>query len=341
MSSQLIIGVFLALLIRPGARAQTTNASCFDEDFVAVNATGSVQIAGLQPKVNGKSETTGNWTISTAVKEILVPEHNSSHVLQRFWVDTDPPVDVPSAELTYTGCAFVLQGISSSKKLVGNNAGNSCQGVFDTACYNAIVDDISSNTSSYAAVGEPDICASLSSVLLNPPSECKNSEWGLVLSTRKSSQHLDTYGSPSCITKSALTLPYTELLLITDRAAFGNVNLTDFPSGPCLNDTINNFFNGSATEGAFLTAGSDYVPLGDQSQYKQFVDATWPVLFTVWPKDLNVTWAPDTRLACLKADHIETGSLAASGAVYPSHPRSAMALMFSVLVTIVLAWTLF
>ena len=159
---------FLALLIRPRARAQTTNTSCFDEDLAAVNVTGSVQIAGLQPKVKGESETAGNWTISMAVKEILVPEDNT-YVLQRFWLDTDPPVDIPATELNYTGCAFVLQGISPSKKLVGNNAGNSCQGVFDTACYNAIVDDISSNASSYAAVGEPNICASLSYFLLNLP----------------------------------------------------------------------------------------------------------------------------------------------------------------------------
>ena len=185
MFSKLIIRAFLTLFMICGARANTTNSSCFDDDFVAVNATGSVQIPGLPTYNQDESTTNDTWKISTAVKEILVPALNISFIRQKFWLDTSPTVDISAANTNYTGCAFLLQGTSQSNKPIENSENNTCQGIFDPACYNAIADALTSNVSTYAYGNESDdVCGNL--VLnLNPPSECKNSQWGLIVGTGK------------------------------------------------------------------------------------------------------------------------------------------------------------
>lgn len=178
-----LVTLFMIYIYR--ARAQTTNSSCFDDGFVAVNATGSVQIPGLQPYNQGEPTTNDTWKISTAVKEILVPALNTSFIRQKFWLDTSPTVDISAADINYTGCAFLLQGTSQSKRPIENSENNTCQGIFDPACYNAIVDAVTSNVSTYAyGNASDDVCGNLL-LDLNPPSECKNSQWDSVVSTRK------------------------------------------------------------------------------------------------------------------------------------------------------------
>jgi hypothetical protein len=79
----------------------------------------------------------------------------------------------------------------------------------------------------------------------------------------------------------------------------------------------------------------------DQTYYHEFIDTKWPLIFTVWPKESGVAWVADTRIVCLRADNIVAGSLASSGAVHASQVGLAIALMSSVLVTIVAGWNMF
>jgi tetrahydromethanopterin S-methyltransferase subunit B len=65
----------------------------------------------------------------------------------------------------------------------------------------------------------------------------------------------------------------------------------------------------------------------DQTYYHEFIDTKWPLIFTVWPKESGVAWV--------------AGSLASSGAVHASQVGLAIALMSSVLVTIVAGWNMF
>jgi hypothetical protein len=169
----------LSASVLPAALA--TYSPCYDSRFSAANATGSVQIPALETT----NVTNSTWTVSTAVKEILVSELNNSFIVQKWSLDTTPVITTSPSQLSFTGCAFLLDLNSPSKTLLGSTDGNTCSGVFDNDCYNAILEVVNSNVSMFAANDINSVCSSMSSVLASIPSQCKKSEWGEIMATRK------------------------------------------------------------------------------------------------------------------------------------------------------------
>jgi hypothetical protein len=124
-------------------------------------------------------------------------------------------------------------------------------------------------------------------------------------------------------------------------AAFGSSNITQLGNSSCVNSTAENVFNGSATQGDILEIFSLSLPTGNQTYYNEFIDTTWPLIFTAWPKNFGATSVPVTRIVCLRADNIVAGSVVPSGAVCASHAGLGMALVFGVLAAAVVSWSLF
>jgi hypothetical protein len=153
----------------------------------AANATGSIKIPGFQPFIAAPAVQNSTWTVSTTINQVQNFQDNNNFILQDFWLETDPPINTAPADLPYTGCAILLSEFSGPRISTGTNDSNSCDGVFDTSCYNAITGTVNDFLLERSPSGSPftnipDICQSL---LATPPTQCKKYAWNAVSSTRK------------------------------------------------------------------------------------------------------------------------------------------------------------
>jgi hypothetical protein len=123
--------------------------------------------------------------------------------------------------------------------------------------------------------------------------------------------------------------------------AFGNSNITQLGNSSCVNSTAENVFNGSATLGDILETLSLSLPAGNQTYYNEFIDTTWPLIFTVWRKIFGAASVPVTRIVCLRADNIGAWSVVSSSAGCASHAELGMAFIFGILAATVASWSLF
>lgn len=156
---------------------------CGNNVFNAVNATGSVQFPGFQFRQSEPTLENYTWRISTAVTESLLKMTNTTNTTktqQDFWLNTNPLVTSNLTDLPYWGCIFLLQGFKQELISTGTNGSASCNGVFDSDCYDAITSVATSsawkfntNVASIVPIGR-DIRQAITSSI---PSQCKNSPW--------------------------------------------------------------------------------------------------------------------------------------------------------------------
>jgi hypothetical protein len=180
---RLIIAILIAdLSVISGA--QTAN-SCISNQPTTANATSSIGIAGFQPFIDTPLVQNSTWTISTAIDEVQDFESNNYIIEQSFWLDAQPPITTSAADLPYTGCAVLLTGFSSPRISTGTNSTNSCDGVFDTACYNAIVGAVQTFILEEAPGSIENVCQTMTA-LETPPSLCENYAWTATTATRES-----------------------------------------------------------------------------------------------------------------------------------------------------------
>lgn len=159
---------FLATTIH-SVNAANKPRSCSNDLFSAMNATGSTRFPGLLP--NGTANET--WTLNTGVE--VLP--GTSLFDQYFWLDTDPTIDIPPLQLPVNGCAKAIQVQTHGPLLVDNitttnsSQYNSCAGVFEQDCYNAILDTLNSEMTALMASGTSPTCTGL---LSSWPAQCMN-----------------------------------------------------------------------------------------------------------------------------------------------------------------------
>ena len=282
-------GVVFALttvLFSTFSKAQ--NASyCVSTEHTAANATGSLEIAGFQPFIDTHIVQNSTWTISTGINQIEDLNSNSYYVEQHFWLDTQPVINTSPADLPYTGCALLLTGFSSPRISTGTNSSNSCNGVFDTDCYNAIVGTVDTFLLESIPGSIEDVCQLL---LVTPPSQCKNYAWTTTTATRKS-QNLS-------MRKVIGTDP--EILL----EPFGNPSFSNGGNSSCTG----NVFNG--TEDLIFQTSETTSPLSNYTTYDSWVKQATPLFLAAFTKnvtDQTPRWGA-TNLLCLTANDVNSGS---------------------------------
>lgn len=290
----------MLLLTSNIAQAQGATSSCVDTDFDTVNATGSVQVAGFQPFISRPPVQNSTWTISTAIKEVQSFDANSSVIEQTFWLDTDPLGTTSATDLPYSGCAILLTGFSSPRTSTGTNDSNTCDGVFDTACYNAILIAVSIFELENSVSSIANVCQT---ILATPPSQCNGYAWSGVFSTRKvfpaPVQTLSFHSLTPTAIHANVPLPPPE--------PFGNPDFFDNGNTSCSPS----IFNGSATHGAIVGQESSLSsPLTNYTTYDAWVRRATPLILTAFTKNITKQtprWA-DTRLVCLTAKDVTSGS---------------------------------
>lgn len=151
--------------------------ACTDPDFSSYNATGSVTFDGFQPPELGINST---WTISTAIVDKPDPSTNTAVMLQTFWLDSTPFVDLSSTDMPLTGCVIALaeSGNPASSDPTGDNT---CSGVLASSCQQAIIDQVNNVSLSNSGNGPSNnvTCADYLSIV---PDECSSSNdaWSIL-----------------------------------------------------------------------------------------------------------------------------------------------------------------
>jgi hypothetical protein len=182
-------------------------ADCGNPVFNAVNATGSVRFPGFEFRQSEPTIENNTWRISTAVTESLSTTTNTTETQQEFWLNTNPPVTSNLTDLPYWGCVFLLQGFKQEPISSGMNDSTSCNGVFDSDCYNAITSVATSsawkfNTNVASIVP---VCGDIGQAITSPiPSQCKNSPWSSFVQAGKSLAAM--FASVMTLVMSARTL---------------------------------------------------------------------------------------------------------------------------------------
>jgi len=174
------------LILSSIAQAQ----ECADTEHTLNNATGSILIPGFQPFISTPPDVlleNDTWTVNTGISAIPDASTNSYNVEQSFWLETAPPIDTAPADLPYTGCAILLTGFKSPRISTGTNRTDSCNGVFDTSCYNAIISTINTFALENTASTIPNVC---NTIIATPPAQCKDYAWTSVVSSQP-------FGNPS------------------------------------------------------------------------------------------------------------------------------------------------
>ena len=179
-----IIILFLSLSIMSVA------ADCGSPVFSAVNATGSVEFPGFVFGQSKPPTENNTWTISTAIAESLLPMTNTTKTQQDFWLNTNPLVTSNLTDLPYWGCVFLLQDFKQEPISNGTDGSTSCNGVFDSGCYNAIT-SVATSTAWLLddnAASIVQVCQDIGKELISPiPWQCKKSPWSSLLQASKSS----------------------------------------------------------------------------------------------------------------------------------------------------------
>ena len=161
---------------------------CGNSVYNAVNATGSVQFPGFEFRQSEPTIENNTWRISTAVTESLLTTTNTTETQQDFWLSTNPLVTSNLTDLPYWGCVFLLQGFKQEPMSSGTNDSTSCNGVFDSDCYNAITSVATSsawkfNTNVASIVP---VCRDIGQAITSPiPSQCQNSPWSSIIQAGK------------------------------------------------------------------------------------------------------------------------------------------------------------
>jgi hypothetical protein len=141
---RLVLSLTSSIIFSSISQAQG-NSSCIDTEHTAANGTGFVEVAGFKPFIQTPVVQNSTWMISTAINEVQDSESNSYVVEQSFWLDTNPLITTSPADLPYLGCAILLTGFSSPKISTGTSSSDSCNGVFDTSCYDVTIDKSTSS----------------------------------------------------------------------------------------------------------------------------------------------------------------------------------------------------
>ncbi|CAG8952865.1 hypothetical protein HYFRA_00007579 [Hymenoscyphus fraxineus] len=160
--------------------------TCEYREHSLANATGAISIPGFQPFIKTAGLTNSTWVLSTALNQRRNVEGNSYVIDQSFHLASVPRIEQSPEDLPYTGCAILLKGFAKPRISTGTNETNSCYGVIDTACSDAIISTINSQLLEGVA-SRPNICPD---IIATPPEQCKNYPWTAVAATQP-------FGNPS------------------------------------------------------------------------------------------------------------------------------------------------
>jgi hypothetical protein len=158
------------------ALPQSSNAACDEPTFNSINATGSTSFPGFHPNGSLSGFQEANWTLHTGLVDIVVPTDNSSFILQKWWLSTDPIITTPATEFPFAGCTFLLDYSYYQKIGAVSPGSNTCGNIFNDACQTAIIDMINSNITAFGNATDENLCASIIESVVAPP-ECKDSVW--------------------------------------------------------------------------------------------------------------------------------------------------------------------
>lgn len=175
---RLLTFLLLALLQTSPLLALT----CEYPEHSLANATGSISIPGFQPFINTAGLTNSTWVLSTALNQRRNEQSNSYVIDQSFHLSSVPRIDDLPDALPYTGCAILLKGFAKplKEKTGGMNSTDSCEGVLESACEDAIISTINSQLLEGAAT-RTNICQN---IIAKPPEQCKKTIWTAVAATR-------------------------------------------------------------------------------------------------------------------------------------------------------------
>jgi hypothetical protein len=109
---------------------------------------------------------------------------------------------------------------------------------------------------------------------------------------------------------SITVYPSIETLITSPTEPFGNPS---FQPNDC-NKSDTNPLNGSA-KSSLIEVSSASVPDGNYTSYDEYTKLITPMIMTMWPKNSTNGWEPDTRIFCVTANEIETGSRVPSSAM--------------------------
>lgn len=170
---------------------KASNTSCDTLSNANATVSNSNTVPALHPQDPINGSLYGEYTISTAVREVI-DDTNASSVLQDFWLRSSKPVSTPPLQLPFAGCAFFLLA-SQDSDLIGADLDNvGCSKALPDGCEDALIDALRTNVTILSEEQLSDntsTCSSLTQVLQTPPTECKGAVWDEVVAIRK----LDPY----------------------------------------------------------------------------------------------------------------------------------------------------
>jgi len=258
---------------------------------------------------------TRTWTFHNAVAETQMYAVNTSSMTQTFWTETNPPVNHIQNEISYWGCAVLLENFPPLRE---RKNGSNSDGIFSANCYSSLVQAFNNNVQqvargSFDSQTDVLIESACSVIAQTPvPQECK-----VAVGLRCGN-----------LTRSALS-PYfldfdqsknRPLLKLTQRlVAFLGI----LPSKTSTSATQYSQVFNRGQESSFLQVIHPATKLIDCSTYSDFIRRPNPVVLSLWSKsDPAITMVVpeliDTRLVCVTADHVQPGSRVASGNVQQS-----------------------
>ena len=118
---------------------------------------------------------------------MVVASDNTSFVIQKWWLSTDPVIITPGDDFPFAGCVFLLAGIQSTNDISHTaKDSNTCQNILSDLCQGDILNIINSNITASSNTQDEELCHNIIRDLDPPgPSECTDSSWTSVRGTRE------------------------------------------------------------------------------------------------------------------------------------------------------------
>ena len=177
--------ILLYLLAASVSSVATQSLNCSEPIFSLANATGNASFSGLHPNGSVPGFQAATWTIHTGIEDVVVASDNTSFMLQKWWLSTNPVITTPADDFPFAGCVFLLAGIQTTSEISQTaKDSNTCQNILGDACQSAILNIINSNITASSNSQDEHLCDNIIRDL-DPPSECTDSSWTSVRGTRK------------------------------------------------------------------------------------------------------------------------------------------------------------
>jgi hypothetical protein len=177
MFSLTLLSIMLAFSLSSVAQEQ----KCETAYPFFINASDSTtRINPFQPPIGSLSNETTKWTWTLATASFN-NEVGSGAVEQRLWLDTQPTLNLLSADLGVIGCGVVAHGLTHDALEKGQGDNGTCSSMLSQSCIQSILNATSEvvHGTATAESSASDICAKFQNLRPNQlsglPSECSES----------------------------------------------------------------------------------------------------------------------------------------------------------------------